>query len=93
LIFRLDPIIDKKSLHDRRRISQAGGFDHQGIEFFAVLEKLEKTAHKIAAHGAADAAIAHFDDFLIRRDQQMVVNADFAEFIDNNSDPASVVRG
>src|SRR4029077_14809267 len=45
LIFRLDPIVDKKGLHDRGRISEASGFNHQSIEFLSVLEELEKTAY------------------------------------------------
>src|SRR5215510_3468935 len=91
LICCLDPIIEKKRLHDRGRISETGGFDHQGIEFLTVLEELEKTAYEIAAHGAADATVAHFDDFLIRRNQQMMIDAHFAEFVHNNRDPPAMV--
>jgi hypothetical protein len=58
-----------------------------------MLEQLKQTAQKIAPHGAANAAVAHFDDFLVGRNQQMVIDTDFTEFVDNDGDPAAMICG
>ena len=83
----------KKALHDRRRIGEAGGFDHQRVELVPVLEQLEQAAQQVAAHGAADTAVAHLDDFLIRGNQQMMVDADLAELIDDDGNAPAVISG
>lgn len=41
-------------------------------------------ANEVAAHGAADAAIVHFEDFFVRAHDQVVVDADLAKLIDDN---------
>src|SRR6202012_538004 len=41
-------------------------------------------ADEIAAHGAADAAIVHLEHFLIGADDEVVVDADLAEFVDDH---------
>src|SRR5262249_11550778 len=41
-------------------------------------------AHEIAAHRAADAAIVHLEHFLIGADDEVVVDADFTEFVDDD---------
>ena len=62
-------LVDKKSLNHGRRIGQSGGFNHEGIELGPVFEKLKQAPQKVAAYGAADAAVAHLNDLLLRRDQ------------------------
>ena len=39
---------------------------------------------QIAANGATDAAVIHLEHFLVGADDQIVVDADLAEFIDND---------
>ena len=80
-------------MHHRRRIGEARGFDHQGVELVAVFEELKQAAQEIAAHGATDAAVAHLDDFLVGRDQQMMIDADCAEFIDDDRDAPAMIGG
>ena len=48
-----------------------------------MLEQLKQAAQEVATHRATDAAVAHFDDFLIRRDEQVMIDTDFAELIDD----------
>jgi hypothetical protein len=48
-----------------------------------VFEQLKEAAQEIASDRATDAAVAHFDDFLIRGNQQMVVDPNLPEFIDD----------
>ena len=48
---------------------------------------------QIAAHGAADAAIVHFEHFLVGADDEIVVDADFAEFIDDDGELPAMVLG
>ena len=50
---------------------------------FALHQTIEN-AHEIAAYGAADAAIVHLEDFFVGADDQIVVDADLAEFIDDD---------
>ena len=41
-----------------------------------MLEQLKQAAQEVATHRATDAAVAHFDDFLIRRDKQVMIDTD-----------------
>jgi hypothetical protein len=50
------------------------GSAHQAVE----------NAHEIAANGATDAAVIHLENFLVGPDDQIVVDANLAEFIDND---------
>ncbi len=50
-------------------------------------------ADEIAAHRAADAAVVHLEHFLVGADDEIVVDADFAEFIDDDGEFPAVVLG
>src|SRR5207237_1062686 len=41
-------------------------------------------ADQVTAHRAADAAIVHFEHFLVSADDQIIVDADLAEFVDDD---------
>jgi hypothetical protein len=81
---RADGLVHEEGLRDGRRIRQAGGFDDDGVEFALAAHQAVNDPHQIAAHGAADAAIVHFEYFLIGVHDEVVVNADLAEFIDDD---------
>ena len=56
------------------------------------LAQIEQSAHQIAAHGAADAAVGQLDDFLfLILDEQVVVDALRAEFVFDDRDTLTVV--
>ena len=41
-------------------------------------------AHQIAAHGAVDAAVVYLEHFFVGVDDDLVVDAEFAEFVDDD---------
>jgi hypothetical protein len=89
----LDSFIDKERLHHRGWIGQAGSLDHEGIELGPVLEELEQAPQQVAANGAADTTVAHFNDFLFRGNQQMMIDANLAEFVDDDRNTTAVLSG
>ena len=80
----LHVLVDKEGLCHRRGISEAGGLDDDGVELAAPLHQAAENPHQIAAHRAADAAVVHFEHFFIGADDQIVVDADLAEFVDDH---------
>ena len=78
-------LIDEKGLGDGGRIGEAGGFDDDGVEFALAFHQAFDDPDQIAPHGAANAAIVHFEHFFIGSDHEIIINADFAELIDNDS--------
>ncbi len=79
-----DVLVHEKRLRHRRRVGEAGGFDDDGVELALAPHQAVEDAHQIAAHGAADAAVVHLEHFLVGADHQIVVDADLAEFIDDD---------
>jgi len=77
-------LIDKEGLRDGRRISQTCGLDNDRIKLALALHQAFDDADEIAAHRAADAAIVHLEHFFIGTDDQIIVDADLAEFIHND---------
>ena len=71
-------------MRHRRWIGETGGLDNDGVEFSFLPHQAVQNAHEIAAHGAADAAVVHLEDFLIGADHEIVVDADFAKFINDH---------
>ena len=51
----------------------------------------KRLRREVAANGAADTAVAHFHDFLVRGDQQVVIDPDFAEFVHDDRDASAVI--
>ncbi len=86
-------VIHEEGLRDRNRVGKAGGFDDDGVETGRAAHQAFHHADQVAAHGAADAAIVHFVDFFVRLDDQVVVDADLAEFIDDDGITLAVVLG
>ncbi len=80
----LHVLVDEEGLRHRGRIGKPGGFDDDGVEFAPALHQAVEDAHEIAAHGAAYAAVVHLEHFFVRADDQVVVDADLAEFVDDN---------
>ena len=80
----LHVLVDEEGLRHRRRIGEPRGLDDDGVELALALHQAVEDAHEIAAHGAADAAIVHLEDFFVGADDQIVVDADLAEFVDDD---------
>src|SRR5229473_454626 len=50
-----------------------------------VLALTSSSVYKVAAHGAADAAVVHLEHFLVGIDHEVVVDAELAEFVHDDS--------
>ena len=66
----LQLLVDEEGLRHRPGIGKARGLDQDGVEAVAALAQLRQDADQIAAHGAADAAIAGLEDLLVGADHQ-----------------------
>ena len=71
-------------LGHRTGISQAGSFNQHVVESLLCLEQVRQALHKITAHPAAKAAIVQLHDLLVDAHNQFIIDADFAEFIDDD---------
>ena len=80
----LHVLVDEEGLRHRGRIGQARGLDDDGVELALALHQAVEDADEVAAHGAADAAIVHLEHFLVGADDEVVVDADLAEFVDDD---------
>jgi hypothetical protein len=86
-------VVHEEGLGDRHRIGKAGGLDDDGVEAAGAAHQAFHDADQIAAHGAADAAVVHLVDFLVGLDDQVVVDADLAEFVDDDGIALAVALG
>jgi hypothetical protein len=63
------------------------------VKGFAAFHQIAKNPNQIAAHGAANAAIVHFKDFLVGVHHEFVVHPDFAVFVLDYRNPFPVLPG
>ena len=89
----LDVVVHEERLRHRRRIGEAGGLDQDAVEAARPLHQPLDDADEVAAHGAADAAVVHLEDFLVGLDDEVVVDADLAELVDDDRVLLAVVLG
>ena len=81
----LHVLVDEEGLRDGGRVREAGPSStmiasNLPLRFIKALDD----ADEVAAHGAADAAVVHLEDFLVRADDEVVVDADLAELVDDH---------
>ena len=88
-----DVLVDEESLRDRRGVGQAGSLDDDGVELALPPHQPVDDAHEVASHGAADAPVVHLEHFLVGADDELVVDADLAEFVDDDGVFLSVRLG
>ena len=82
--FRTDRLIHKERLRHRRGIGQACRLDDDRVEFALAPHQAIDDAHEISPHGATDASVVHLEHFLVGIHHEVVVDADLAEFIDDD---------
>ena len=96
----LDVVIDEEGLRDRRRVRHSGGLDQDAVQFKVAgcdaVGKLVKHHDQILAHGAADAAVHHFDNLLLDLHlrvlgHERVVNADVTKLVFDDRDLLAVI--
>ncbi len=80
----LHVLVDEEGLRHRRRVGEAGRLDDDRVEPALPLHQPFDDADEVAAHGAADAAVVHLEHFLVGADDEFVVDADFAELVDDD---------
>ena len=85
--------VDKEGLRHRRRIGEAGGLNDDRIKLAAPAHQPFNDADQIAAHRAADTAVVHLEDFLVGADDEIIVDADFTEFIDDHRIATTMLFG
>ena len=88
-----DVLVHEEGLRHRRRVGQAGGLDDDAVELALAPHQPVDDAHEVAAHGAADAAVVHLEHFLVGADDEVVVDADLAEFVDDDGELLPVRLG
>ena len=86
-------VVDKEGLRDRRRVREPRGLDQDSVERAFALEQIADDTDQVAAHGAADAAVVHLEDFFVGVDNQLVIDADLAKFVDDHCIPLAVFLG
>ena len=86
-------LVDEEGLGDRRRIGEAGRLDDDRVELALAPHQPFDDADQVAAHGAADAAVVHLEHFLVGADDELVVDADFAELVDDHGVALAVRLG
>ena len=79
-------LVHEEGLRHRRGVGETRGLDNNGVELAFPAHQAVDDAHQVATHGATDAAIVHLEDFLVGIDHQFVVDADFAEFVDDDGE-------
>src|SRR5262245_48207966 len=82
--FRTDGLVHEEGLCNGRWIRQACGLYDDGVEFAPAAHQAIDDPHEISPYGAADAAIVHFKYFLVGIHHEVVVDPDFAEFVDDD---------
>mmetsp|Transcript_54403 Transcript_54403/g.102024 ORF Transcript_54403/g.102024 Transcript_54403/m.102024 type:complete len:336 (+) Transcript_54403:719-1726(+) len=94
-----DKLVCKESLGHRCWVCEAGGLNDDTIQGLALatclLMKFLEPGNQITAHRAANAAIVHFNDVLLRDRtscvQQLVIDANLPELVLNDRYPATMV--
>ena len=89
----LEIIVQKKSLRDRTRVCHTRGFDDDVVEFIAALEQLTKNPQQVAPDSATNATVIGFENFLFGANDELMVDADLAKFVFNDSNALAVVLG
>jgi len=82
--FPPDILVDEKGLCHRRRVGEAGRLDDHRVELALAAHQAVEDADQVAPHRAADAAVIHFEHFLVGADHEVIVDADFAELVDDD---------
>ena len=85
--------VGEEGLGDGRRVGEAGGLDEDGVEAVLAFHQPAEDAEEVAAHGAADAAVVHLEDFLVTLDDELVVHAHLAELVLDDGDLPAVLFG
>ena len=90
-VMLLEFLVDEERLRHGPRVGEPGGLDQHRIEAIAPLAQLAQDPDQVAAHRAADAAVAGFEDLLVGADDQLVIDADLAELVFDHGDALAMI--
>ena len=79
-----DIFVHEEGLRDRRRIGKPGGLDQNPVQVTLAPHQPGEDADEITPHRAADATVVHLENLFVRVDDEIIVDADLAEFIDDD---------
>ena len=77
-------VIHEEGLGHRYGIGEAGRLDQDAVKAAGPLHQPLDDADEVAAHGAADATVVHLEDVFVGLDDQVSVDANLAEFVDDD---------
>ena len=77
-------LINEEGLRDGRGVGEARRLENDCIEAPFALHQSFHDADEIATHRAADTAVVHLENFLVGADDEFIVDADLAEFVDDH---------
>ena len=79
--------------HHRQRIGEPGGLDHEVVDPAVTGENPEDRIDEIVVDRAADAAVFQLHHVVVGGDDQLAVDAEFAELVDDDGGAQSVLVG
>src|SRR5438552_4858041 len=82
--FAADIVIDEERLRHGRGVGEPRSLEDDGVEFSFPAHQPVNDAHEIAAHGAANAAVVHFEDFFVGADDETIVDPHLTELVDDD---------
>jgi hypothetical protein len=83
----------EKRLRHGTGMRETGRFHEHVVESFLFFEQVAEALDQVFADAAAEAAIVQLENFLVGADDQLVVYARLAEFIDDDGAMVTVVLG
>src|SRR5260370_17557685 len=84
LCLRMQYLVGEERLNHRTWIGQSGGLNQQVIEFISPSQKIPNDPNEVATNGATNASVVHFQNLLVRRNNQLAINPYLSELVDNH---------
>ncbi len=89
---RGEDLVGVEGLDHRGGVGDAGGLDDDAVQLGVAFQQGAQGADQVAAHDAADAAGAELDQVFVAGVDQVAVDADIAEFVDDDGEASARQR-
>src|SRR5216683_2834536 len=86
-------LIHKEGLSDWRRVGKPGRLHDDAVKLAFTPHQPFKNTDEVTTNGATDAAIVHLKNLFIGVDDEIIVDADLAEFVDDDRVTLAVLLG
>jgi hypothetical protein len=87
----LDFVVSEKRLRHGGWIRHASRLDQNAVQLVFAFQQPAENTNEIAANTAADAAVVHLEQLFLALNDQLMIDADFAEFVFNHGELFAVV--